>query len=289
MISTIDIENWKTWVGRKESSHDIVAAGPVARLAAVLDREAGDLAAGDRVPPLSHWLFFLPSAPQRELGSDGHPERGGFLPPVTLPRRMWAGSRIAFHRPLCVGQEIERVSTIAGVESKQGRSGPLVFVQVQHVVSDRAGPIVTEIQNIVYRAADQGDGRTGDTVVVPLPEVRQAEWRRRVVPDGVFLFRFSALTFNGHRIHYDRPYAQNTEGYPGLVVHGPLQAMLLLDLFNREHPGATVRSFKFTSRRPLFDDAPFDLCGIREASGEVMVWIEDQRGQIVMEAVIDAN
>jgi len=288
MIPNTDIEVWKSWIGRTESSIDTVAAGPVARLAAVLNREHGELSVGSKVPPLSHWLFFLPSVPQREIGRDGHPQKGGFLPPVTLPRRMWAGSRVTFHRPLCIGQQVARVSTIMDVEGKQGRSGPLVFVQVQHVVSDETGPFVTEIQDIVYRAAETGGPEAKATPSKLESAPRKADWWHRIEPDGVLLFRFSALTFNGHRIHYDRLYAQNEEGYPGLVVHGPLQAMLLMESFMREHPSSSVRSYAFTSRRPL-SDAPFDVCGARGSDGEVKLWIEDQTGQTVMEAVLDAD
>ncbi|MDK2657840.1 FAS1-like dehydratase domain-containing protein [Cupriavidus consociatus] len=283
-MTKTEIETWKGWIGRKETSTDSVTAGPVARLAAVLDRDEGNLAAGSAVPPLSHWLFFLPSAPQCEIGPDGHPARGGFLPPVSLPRRMWAGSRIEFHRPICVGRDIERTSTIMEVQGKEGRSGPLVFVKVRHTVTDRYGPVVTEDQDIVYRGAERSGAATNVASTAPKPSPKAAEWWRRVVPDGVLLFRFSALTFNGHRIHYDRGYAQAEEGYPGLVIHGPLQAMLLLDMFSQEFPARTVKSYAFTSRRPLFDDAPFELCGARQPGGEVLLWIEDQHGQTVMEA-----
>jgi 3-methylfumaryl-CoA hydratase len=289
MISETDIEIWKSWIGRTETGADTISAGPVARLAAALNREQGALRAGCEVPPLSHWLFFLPSAPQREIGPDGHPRRGGFLPPVTLPRRMWAGSQITFHRPLCVGQEVTRVSTITDVQGKQGRSGPLVFVQVRHVVTDALGPIVTETQDIVYREADRNNGAEPKAAPSnPQSVPRKADWWQRVEPDGVLLFRFSALTFNGHRIHYDRLYAQNEEGYPGLVVHGPLQAMLLMESFMREHPTSKVKSFGFTSRRPLFD-APFDVCGAQESAAETKLWIEDQIGQTVMEATLNVE
>jgi 3-methylfumaryl-CoA hydratase len=290
IMSTVASDSWKSWVGRDEVSVDSVHAGPVARLASVLDRDEGNLTMGCAVPPLSHWLFFLPSAPQRELGSDGHPARGGFLPPVTLPRRMWAGSRIEFVRPLCVGQNIVRVSTIADVQEKQGRSGPLVFVQVRHTVRDENGPLLTEEQDIVYRdIAQTGESAPGCNEMSTTSASRPTDWRRRVKPDGLLLFRFSALTFNAHRIHYDRPYAQNVEGYPGLVVHGPLQAVLLLDFFMRECSSRAVRRFSFVSRRPLFDNAPFDLCGRKASDGSVALWIENEHGQIVMEATLNVG
>lgn len=288
-MSTTDLETWKTWVGREEVSVDQVQAEPVARMAAVLDRELDDLAEGGAVPPLSHWLFFLPSAPQRDLGPDGHPARGGFLPPVILPRRMWAGSRIQFHRPMCVGQNISRMSSIADVREKVGRSGRLVFVKVVHTVRDEAGPILTEEQDIVYREAQKDTSTPPDSGTDHTTAFRSADWRRRVKPDGAMLFRFSALTFNAHRIHYDRPYAHEVEQYPGLVVHGPLQAMLLLDMFTRECPMNTVKEYSFISRRPLFDNAPFDLCGARTSERQIALWIENLDGQTITEATINVG
>ena len=180
------------------------------------------------MPYLWHWLFFLPLAQQSEIGPDGHPRRGGLLPPVPLPRRMGAGSDFAFHQPLLVGDRLTRTSTIVDVSEKSGRAGHLIFVKVRHEIrrNGAADVALTEHHNIVYRDAP------GPNDVPPAPVAAPGEfsWERRIKADEVLLFRYSALTFNGHRIHYDRKYVTEVEGYPGLIVHGPLIATLLMDL-----------------------------------------------------------
>ena len=270
---------WQAWVGRTETTSETVAESPVNALAATLDREPrGD---GMQPPPAWHWLYFQPHTRQSEVGPDGHPRRGGLLPPVALPRRMWAGSQIRFERAPRVGQLVSCTSTIAEVSAKDGRSGPLVFVKVRHRVHDADGDLLTEAQDIVYR----DHARAGEAPPATRPAYGDAAWRREIVPDPVLLFRFSALTFNGHRIHYDRDYAVGVEGYPGLVVHGPLVATLLLDLIGRELPGATLRSFSFRAVRPLFDGAPFRVCGRPEADGGTLrLWAEDPQGWLAMDA-----
>jgi 3-methylfumaryl-CoA hydratase len=241
------------WVGRSESSTDLVTAAPLAALAATLDRDDPRPHSGDALPPLSHWLYFLPIHRQSELGSDGHAKRGGFLPPVPLPRRMWAGGRLDFFHPLQVGETVTRVSRILNVKSKQGRTGPLVFVLVRHEISNPQGLAIAEEQDLVYRDLSQA----GELPASPPPAPSSAEWERTIHPDDILLFRYSALTFNGHRIHYDRRYATEVEGYPGLVVHGPLLATLLLDLLQRSLPGALVKRFEFRAVSPLFDVSAF--------------------------------
>src|SRR5664279_4565095 len=228
----------RAWIGRSEERADTVTAAPLAALAATLDRDDPVPGPGTAVPPLGHLLYFLPVARQSELGPDGHPRRGGFLPPVALPRRMWAGGRLRFEQPLRVGDEATRRSTIADVASKSARSGPLVFVTVRHAISNGAGLAIEEEHDIVYR-----DLPAPGAVSQPPTAPSDDSFSRRIVPDDVLLFRYSALTFNGHRIHYDRRYATEVEGYPGLVVHGPLIATLLMDLLRREAPQAIVRSF----------------------------------------------
>ena len=235
---------------------------------------------GASVPPLAHWLYFLPSALQGEIGADGHPRRGGFLPPVSLPRRMWAGGRLRFHHDLKVGDEAERRSTIANVSAKHGRSGPLVFVTVRHEVADARGVALTEEHDIVYR----DDPAPQAPAAAQVPARTDEAFGRELVPDPVLLFRYSALTFNGHRIHYDRGYVTEVERYPGLVVHGPLIATLLVDLLRRELPGARLRSFTFRSVGTLFDLHPFALCGKREADGSVALWARDHQGHCAMQA-----
>jgi len=275
------LDHLRDWIGRSEQRDDIVTAAPLAGLSATLDR-ADDPAptAGTALPPLAHWLYFLPQAPQREIGTDGHPKRGGFLPPVPLPRRMWAGGRLSFHHALHVGEAVTRRSTITRVDAKHGRSGALVFVTVQHQILDARGEAVTEEHDIVYR----DNPEPGATPPVPAMAPTDEQFSREIVPDPVLLFRYSALTFNGHRIHYDRSYVTEVEGYPGLIVHGPLIATLLVDLLRREMPAATLKRFEFKAASPLFDIHPFTPCGKRGADGSVALWARNHQGQLAMTA-----
>lgn len=277
-----DLAHWRGWIGRSERRHDLVTAAPLAALAATLDRDDPEPMPGSDVPPMAHWLYFLPLARQGELGPDGHPRRGGFLPPVPLPRRMWAGGRFSFQRPLRVGDDVERTSTIDDVKLKTGRTGPLAFVTVRHDMCRRGEvePAVTEFHDIVYREARQ----PGDAEPPPVAAPTGADWQRTVVPDDVLLFRFSALTFNGHRIHYDRRYVTEVEGYPGLIVHGPMIAALLLDLLHEHLPDADVAAFRFKAVRPTFDLHPFRLNGRREGD-TVRLWAHDHEGWLTMDAV----
>ncbi len=276
----LDIAHLKSWIGREESVTDTVTPVPVAALSATLDRDDPAPRAGDPLPPLWHWLYFLPLHRQSEIGPDGHAKRGGFLPPVPLPRRMWAGGRLSFGQPLRVGEAIRRTSTIADLSVKEGRSGTLAFVLVRHQITGEDGGSITEEHDIVYRAA----AAPGETAPPPRPAAAQSSWRRDVEPDDVLLFRYSALTFNGHRIHYDRRYVTGTEGYPGLIVHGPLIATLLVDLLRR-NTAAALQSFHFRAVSPLFDVAPFALCGTPGEDGaSVALWAQNQGGALAMEA-----
>lgn len=277
----MDIQHWRTWVGKTEAGTDEVTRAPIAALSATLDHEAVAHGALDRLPPLWHWLYFLPHHRISEIGADGHPTRGGFLPPVTLPRRMWAGGRLQFHHPLQAGDRISRLSRIVDVSQKEGKSGPLVFVLVRHEISNQSGVAVTEEHDIVYR------GHPLPQAPEPSPQGAPTNhsWSREITPSVVMLFRYSALTFNGHRIHYDRPYATETEGYPGLVVHGPLLATLLMDLLLSNNPGATVSQFSFRAVRPVFDIASFHVCGRLEDDGKTAsLWVRDVKGGLAMEA-----
>jgi len=286
-MPTENTPNLRDWIGRRETARDVARVAPALGLAATLDR--ADLiarlqGAGSVVPPAWHWLYFLPTALQSALGPDGHPTRGGFLPPVTLPRRMWAGSRLTFPAAIAFDAPLERSSTIAAVEHKSGRSGELVLVTVRHEIRARGVLAVTDEHDIVYRQAPQ-PGAPPAPPADPDP-ARAADFRRTVAPDPVLLFRYSALTFNGHRIHYDRSYVTGVEGYPGLVVHGPLQATLLLDLVDRHLPGARIASFTFRARAPVFDTAPFDVCGARQGS-TVRLWTLAPDGRIAMDAAAE--
>jgi len=274
---------FQEWIGRQESIDDLVTPTPIAALSATLNWPAERPAAGTLVPPLWHWLYFLPLAQQSEIGEDGHPRRGGFLPPVPLPRRMWAGSQLQFHAPLRVGDLITRTSTIADVTEKSGRTGSLVFVKVRHDIrkKDTEDIAISEFHDIVYRDLPQ----PGAPAPEPTKAPDDARWEMQWTPDDVLLFRYSALTFNGHRIHYDRRYVTEVEGYPGLVVHGPLIATLLLDLVRRNVPDATVSAFEFRAVRPTFDLHPFRVCGAPSDDGQsVRLWAKDHEGNLTMSA-----
>ena len=281
-LEDTQLQDLATWIGRSETAADTVTPTPVRALAATLDHTVAPVPDGTPLPPLWHWLYFLPVHRQSEIGADGHARRGGFLPPVELPRRMWAGGRFEFRAPIRVGDPIVRTSTIDNVTSKVGRTGPLVFVTVRHEV--RAGgapdPALVEFHDIVYRA----ERRPDEVEPAPTPARTGAPWQRRIVPDDVLLFRYSALTFNGHRIHYDRRYVTEVEGYPGLIVHGPLLATLLLDLVRRNAPGAEVTAFRFRAVRPTFDLHPFQVNGEPQADGTVRLWAQDHDGFLTMDA-----
>ena len=267
---------------------DTVTATPFAALAATLDCTGADPAvrpaSGTVLPYLWHWLYFLPIAAQSEIGEDGHPKRGGFLPPVALPRRMWAGSEFEFYEPLRVGDVLQRTSTIEDVKEKTGRTGSLIFVRVRHDIrcNGAANIALKEHHNIVYRAAPAPD----DVAPPPVAAPASAAWERKIVPDDVLLFRYSALTFNGHRIHYDRQYVTQVEGYPGLIVHGPLIATLLMDLLRRNLPDAQVLKFEFKAVRPTFDIHSFSVHGQPSPDGKtIRLWGRDHEGWLTMDAV----
>jgi len=271
----------RDWIGRRESAEDSCDARRVADMAATLDLPAAPRE-GERLPPGWHWMFFNPMARARELGPDGHPRRGGFLPPVALPRRMWAGGRLSFPAPLVVGARLRRYSEILSVDPKSGRSGAMVFVVVRHRVFSGDALAVEEEHDIVYREAPAPGA--APAAPVPPPEAASvASWTRRVVPDPVMLFRYSALTANGHRIHYDQPYATGIEGYPGLVFHGPLTATLLMALAEGGL-GRPLARFEFRNRAPLFDVAPFTLAGAPDGGGGALAWAITPSGALATEA-----
>ncbi|MBF8270177.1 MAG: hypothetical protein HW386_1886 [Gammaproteobacteria bacterium] len=278
-MAEIDIEYLKRWIGRTETSLDCVTPVPVAALRATLDLDAGRPQPGESLPPLWHWLYFLPIHRQSMLSENGHPRMGEFMPPIPLPRRMYAGGRLQFHLPLRVGDAISRTSTIVAVSSRQGRTGPLVFLKISHAISNGQGLAVTEEQDIVYRTEPGPDSPAPAYQSTPA----QQSWQREVTTDSILLFRFSALTFNGHRIHYDYPYVTGVEGYPGLVVHGPLLAVLLLDLLHRHMPQAQLLEFSFRALKPVFNSTPFYLCGA-VATQQVKLWVRDTDGLLCFDA-----
>ncbi|HKT86759.1 MAG TPA: MaoC family dehydratase N-terminal domain-containing protein [Novosphingobium sp.] len=247
-------DDFSAWIDKQEVAHDRLDATRSNALRAALAQDAS-LREGDEMPVLHHWLHFWNVVPPGGLGADGHAARGKFLPPVPLPHRMWAGGRFEFIAPLKLGEAVTRTSTIISVTPKTGKSGELVFVTVKHEISGENGLAMVEEQDLVYR------GGSTNTISAPGPDgpVPAAAWRETVEADSVLLFRYSALTMNSHRIHYDRSYTMNQEGYPALVVHGPLQATLLADLAVRK--GGALRAFSFRGHAPAFDIAPLHVCG----------------------------
>ena len=254
------MSSFDEWIGRSITAHDTLDPARCNALDIALGG-AGGLKAGDPLPLLDHWLHFWDVKPPAELGEDGHPAKGGFLPPVPLPRRMWAGSRLSFHQPLVLGDTVRKTSTIASIAQKEGKSGTLVFVTVRHEFDAGSGVALREEQDLVYREA-----ATTPLTAPMRGEAPDAAWRETTMPDPVLLFRYSALTMNGHRIHYDRPYAVDEECYPGLVVHGPLQAKLLMRLA-LANLGSGITGFDFRGQSPAIDGLPLHICGNPSVAG----------------------
>jgi 3-methylfumaryl-CoA hydratase len=279
-FDALDNSLLQQWVGKTETAGSRVGAVTADAMAATLDRPQ-HFKEGDALPPLWHWAYFWSAAPASDIGPDGHPKRGGFLPPVPLPRRMWAGGRLTFASPLPVEGLATRASTVMSVTPKSGASGSLVFVTVKHELAHEGRLCVTEEHDIVYRPLPKPGAQPPQPKMAP----QGAAWSRTVTPDPVLLFRYSALTFNGHRIHYDRSYVTEVEGYPGLIVHGPLIATLLADLLRRHMPDADMTAFSFRAVGSLFDIEPFTLCGQPDADGRtVRLWAQNMRGELAMEA-----
>ncbi len=260
-MSDVDLDLLRSWEGREETREDVITLAPVQMLAATLDRDPAAFTEGDLLPPLYHWLLFPSLTRTADLARDGHARLGEFMPPVPFPRRMFAGARVDYRGELQIGQRVERVARIAAVRYKEGRSGPLVFVTVTYELSDADGLKLVEEQDIAYRPA------TAAKSGAPKGEAHppQADFSREIVPDEALLFRFSALTFNAHRIHYDLPYTQG-EGYPAIVVHGPLTAVLLADLVTHETGQAALEQFSFRAKSAFFLGERMTLLGRREGS-----------------------
>ena len=282
MSETLDLDHLRSWIGRTETCDDAISPWTATALAATLRNDGKPWPSGQALPPLWHWCYFLPTAPQNDLGEDGHPARGGFLPPVQLPRRMWAGSQLEFTTPLQLGTPARKTARIADVSLKQGKAGVLVFVKVAHEVRGLDGSLLLrDHHDIVYREA----ARPGETAAPQTPPAGAA-WTVEHRPDAPLLFRYSALTFNSHRIHYDHPYATQVEGYAGLIVHGPLIATLLLEAAQVRHPGQRVAGYSFKAVRPLVSGRLLKLRGHAPApEGNVTLWAEDEDGALLMQAV----
>ncbi len=281
MDKNLDIDHLKQWIGNTETVEETIAAAPLLQMRAMLDHKPEGISAGESVPPLWHWAYFLQPIRASELGRDGHAVLGEFMPPVPLPRRMWAGGQFTFNSALKVGEHARRQSTVRDVNVKQGRSGRLCFVEVEHCYFVEDDLRFGEIHNIVYR-----DAKTlVEEDIRPPAAPQDAQWSREVIPNSTLLFRYSALTFNGHRIHYDLDFCRNQEGYPGLVFHGPLTATLLLELAMEENPGRQVSSYKFRAISPLYDNAEFTLNG-RMQDGSASMWATNTNGQLAMQSLV---
>ena len=271
--------DFSQWIGRRELTEDDLSPVPARAAAATLDDTVTCFEKGSALPPLWHWFYFLARTPQAQLDVDGHPRRGGFMPPIPYPRRMFAGARMRFHRPLLIGQPARREAVIRDITQKSGRSGSLAFVSVVLSYYQEGFLCIEEEQDIVYREPGPAVARPQ---VVAWPASPPGAWSRVVTPDPKLLFRFSALTFNAHRIHYDRPYATGEEGYPGLVVHGPLTAVLLSELV-RQNTARPLREFSFRGLAPLFDLAPFRVVGM-PGDGQVALEAQGPDGAKAMTA-----
>ena len=279
-LPPLDLDLLKQWIGRSESRDDLIHVSRVNAMAATLDKDQ-TLRSGDALPLLWHWLFFWAVSPASGIGPDGHPKRGGFLPPVELPRRMWAGGRLTFEADLPVAAEATRTSRIKAIDVKTGNSGRLAFVTVAHEIAVNGKAVIYEEHDIVYR----DNPLPGAAPAAPKAAPSDASWSRLIKPDPVLLFRYSALTFNGHRIHYDRSYTTEVEGYPGLIVHGPLIATMLMELLCSQVPAQRVREFSFRAVSPTFDTETFSVNGKLSADGhEAHLWAANSRGELTMQA-----
>jgi len=274
------------WIGSQETRTEIISEFPAQAAAAMLDLDGEAMTHGNPLPPLWHWFYFLPQAPRSQIDYDGHPKRGGFFPPVTLPRRMFAGARTKFIQPLTIGGTAVREGEILAVTEKSGKAGKLVFVTVRYRILQGDRIRIEEEQDIVYK--EPGPRIPEPIPLASPPEVPDGAWVEEITPDTVLLFRFSALTFNAHRIHYDRPYALGEEGYPGLVVHGPLTAVMLAGLTGRYSPGKRIAEFSFQGRAPLFNLYPFRLIG-RPEGDTVALEAQGPDGKTTMQATAELS
>ncbi len=277
----LDADYLRQWIGNKESIEETISAEPLHRMAATLDQAPRIIARGDAIPALWHWAYFLTPVRASDLGRDGHAALGEFMPPVPLPRRMWAGGLLKFNAPLRVGDKARRESSVRDVRLKQGRTGKLCFVEVEHRIFVGDELRFSEVHNIVYRDVKA----PGEKNVLPPEAPDDTQWTREVVPNSTLLFRYSALTFNGHRIHYDLDFCRDEEGYPGLVFHGPLTATMLLELAMEQNPKQSLAGYEFRAYSPLFDNARFSLNGKMDGGSAVM-WATNPDNGLAMKATV---
>lgn len=286
-----NIEN-SEWIGQKQRVEDIIDLNRAQAMNATLNVSADTIQHGTALPHLWHWLYFWELMQHEGLSNDGHAKRGGFLPPIQLPRRMWAGGQLEFLHPLNIGANAERQSKIENIENKEGKSGKLSFVTVAHEIVSEGKCCIREKQTIVYReAAKPSETSSGrQKQITPPPTAPIADFSREIKPDPLLLFRYSALTFNAHRIHYDRGYVTEDEGYPGLLVHGPLLATLLIQLAGEQFPERRIVGFNFRAVGPTFDFEPFSINGKAPTEdGLIELWIANKAGEICMKATANTR
>jgi 3-methylfumaryl-CoA hydratase len=276
MTEKLDLDHLRQWIGRSSEASDIVTAQLVKGLRATLFQEIGEPKPGDAAPYTVHWCVAPAVFPMAQLGPDGHPTRGGFLPPVPLPRRMWAGGELEFFDTLRVGDEAKRTSRITDVTTKTGSTGALCFVSVEHLITTARGTAIRERQDIVYR-----DISSPQSAAKPSAPAPAAQHRETHMADPVLLFRYSALTFNGHRIHYDRDYVTKVEGYPGLIFHGPLQAAFIVELAAKLHDGIPPKNLRYRGVQPLFEGSEFSV-NANKTEGGMELWTANSAGQPTM-------
>jgi 3-methylfumaryl-CoA hydratase len=279
MSAAVDL---KSYIGRRLETDDVADLRSMRQLHAALDRADAPPREGDEVPPSWHWMWFNATDRHTALGRDGiAASKGGFMPPSPLPRRMWAGSQLTVHRPLRVGEKLRRIAEIVSAEERHGKSGKLVFVGQKFSIHAGNALAIEENFQSVFR-----EDPKPDAPVVELPLAPEgAQWTRAIDPDPVLLFRYSAVTYNGHRIHYDRPYATQVEGYPDLIVHGPLTATLLMELARDSNPGKRIATYSFRAVSPLYSPAKFTLAGKPSADGRsATLWAANPQGRLAMQA-----
>jgi 3-methylfumaryl-CoA hydratase len=278
MTDKPDLDHLRQWIGRTQEASDIVTAQLVKGLRATLFQEIGEPKPGDPAPWTVHWCLAQPVYPMSQLGPDGHPTRGGFLPPVPLPRRMWAGGELEFFEPLRVGDEATRTSRISDLTMKTGSTGVLCFVSVEHLITTPRGTAIRERQDIVYRDIPTAQPPASGKPAAPPP---LAQHRESHMADPVLLFRYSALTFNGHRIHYDHDYVTKVEGYPGLIFHGPMQAALLVEFAAKRHGRVAPKNFSYRGVQPLFEGSEFSV-NANDTGAGMELWTANSAGQPTM-------
>ena len=273
-------DQYQAWIGKQSSTKALVTAYQADALTATLDRDDPPYKEGDVIPPGWHLFYIREVVKLRDTAEDGHPKRGDFLPPIDLPRRMWAGTKATYHKPIHIGENISNVTTIESVTPKVGKTGQLVFLKLKNEISGEDGVATTELQDVVYRE----EAQPGVAAPEPPPPPGDALWKRTIHPSSVLLFRYSALTMNSHRIHYDRTYVTEVEKYPGLLVHGPLTFTLLLDLFRRENADKILKSFAVRAVSPIYDTHDFVVEGTLNGDGDATLWALNHEGRLAMSA-----